>query len=127
MIDLREHLEDPWQHLGGDTDAAIPDPHGHTTVITLGGQPDVPTPLRVFGGIVQQVREDLRQASRVGDKRDRLLGQCDLELVSRLLDERSARLDGAGEDRRQLDRLRPQSDRFFRFKVRGLGFLTVLS
>ena len=80
--------------LGGDADAGVPHPHDGLAAFPLGGEPDVAAPLGVLGGVVEQVREHLRQPGRVGVQGDRLGRQGDGEFVAACLDERAAGLDG---------------------------------
>ena len=55
-VDLREHVEDVGQLVGGDADAVVPHRHHDVAALTLGGQGDLAAAVRVLGGVVQQVR-----------------------------------------------------------------------
>ena len=77
-------------------------------VVARDRQPDVPAPVRVLGGVVQQVGDDLGQPGRVAVHEDRLGRHDDGELVARLLDGRAARLHGGVDHRPQFDPLPAQ-------------------
>ena len=62
----------PGRLVGGDADAGVLHRHHHVASLPLRAQPDVAPPVRVLGGVVQQVREHLRQTGQVGVHDDRL-------------------------------------------------------
>src|SRR3546814_3791223 len=69
-------------HFDGDLSAF--GPHGEDDMATAGG---------VFGGVVQQIRDDLRDADRIGMQVDGLRGQIRVQPMAPRIDQRLARLD----------------------------------
>src|SRR5262245_45307184 len=78
--------------LGWDSDAVVPDGYQHVGAVTLCRQVDLPAVVRVFGRVVEQVREDLSEAGQVGIEEDRIFGQGDGQAMARLAHERRAGL-----------------------------------
>ena len=95
---LHEHLEDLVQQLGGDAAPAVA--HGDTCVglVLRAGELDDAPRLGVARGVVQQVREHLREPHRVRDDLAGRLEELDAELVPTLLDRGLAEGDGLGHD-----------------------------
>ena len=70
-VDLREHLEDPSELIGGDADAGVPHPYDSALIAfrafsALRGEPDAPAAVGELAGVVQEVSDDLREPCRVG-------------------------------------------------------------
>ena len=64
--------------------------------------PTSPPALRIFGRVVEQVREHLRQADAIAADPDWFLGQHDRHLVPGFLDQRTAGFYGRRHDRRRV-------------------------
>src|ERR1700719_105635 len=59
-VDLREHVENPRQGRGADTNAAVGDANHHIARLTACGQTDLPLWIGVFGRVCQEIRKHLR-------------------------------------------------------------------
>src|SRR5262249_57437136 len=95
---------------GGDADAAVADPDHGFVALPLHDQGNLAARPGVLGGVVQQVHQDLLEASRVGVDVDRLRGEGDHQPVILRLDERAHRVDGVVHRPGQLHRLLAELD-----------------
>ena len=66
----------------------------------------------MLGGVVEQVDEDLRHASRIRVEVERLVRQADVELEAVLLELRAAGLERGLDDGAHVNALRPHPDLF---------------
>ena len=107
-----------WKNMSnsrGSTPAAMPMPVSRTRKTASppsrsAVQPDLPAPLGVLGGVVEQVRDHLGQPHEVAVHPQRPGRQRHGQPVALGVDGRLRRLHGAGDDGGQLDRLAPQFD-----------------
>ena len=108
-VDLREHLEDAGQHARRRCRCRCPAPDTATSPPCRSAVSQMRPPRSVYLAALFS-RFEKTCASRVGSASTVTGsgGSVTVELVARLLDERAARLDRAGDDRRQFDRLLPQ-------------------
>ena len=111
-LELAEHVEDGFQLVRRDADAAVADtdddfagrdPVGRSRT-RFGTQLDPPIDRREFRRVVENVRYDLRQPREVGIEVNRLGGERESELLPSRLDNRQARLDCGIDDLLQCDR-----------------------
>ena len=86
-IDLREHVEDAIEHLGGDADPGIGDGYDGLGILSFGRQHDAAAAGHVLRGVIEQIGDDLSQPRRIGLQHDGLLWNRDLELVPCFVDE----------------------------------------
>jgi hypothetical protein len=91
---LGEQLEDAGKVLGGDAGAGVLDTHCHLGAVARGAQPDATAALGELGGIVEQVREDLGEADRVGVEVDGVGRQRQFQVLAGALDEGPRDLQG---------------------------------
>src|SRR5690606_18591986 len=66
-VDLGEHVEDPLQHLGRDSDPVVLHRDADGSFVGFDGEPDPTAWARVLRGVVEQVREDLCQSDGIGE------------------------------------------------------------
>ena len=109
-LDLREEVEHPWDHLGGDPDAGVAHTNHDVASIAVRGHEDPAALPGVLRRVVQEVADDLGEASQVAEYAQRVGRDLDGQRVVPCVDQRAARLDGARDDRRDLDRLAPEVD-----------------
>src|SRR6185312_2461952 len=107
---LREHLEDTGEHRRRDADAVVAHADRRARAQALGADPDVAARARVLRGVVEEVREHLREPRKVGLEPDRLGRKLHAELVPAALDQRTARLERDAHRIAQLDALLAQLD-----------------
>jgi hypothetical protein len=93
-----------------DALAVVPHLDDGGAVFAARDELDAAAARRVLGRVVEEVREDLRDADRIGLELHRRARQLDDELVSGLVDEGAARLDRVVDDGAQIDALLPQLD-----------------
>ena len=99
----------------GSRFGAIPSPVSRTRMAThvafaLRLEADLPAIVRVLGGVVEQIREHLRDAREIAHRVGPAARQVHREVMLAQPDERTARLDGRLHDLRELDRLLLQRD-----------------
>ncbi len=70
-VDLGEQIEDPGQHLRRDPDSCIADSNDDLASGTARADRDATALIGVFGGVVQQIGEDLLQPSQIAFQRQR--------------------------------------------------------
>ena len=104
-IDLGEHVEHARQVRRRDADAVVAHRHDRPSVLDGRRQPDAAVRLRVLRRVVQQVRKDLRQPHGVAGNRNERVGNVHRQRLARLLEERTARLDGGPQHGNQIERL----------------------
>ncbi len=63
-IGLGKEIEDARKHLGAQANAVVAHSHNRFVALEIRGQDNLAAPIRVLGGVVQQVRNNL--ARRVG-------------------------------------------------------------
>src|SRR5262249_18386553 len=102
---LGEHFKNAGQHLVRDADASVLDTDEHMLAILLGSQPDTTALLGVFGGVIEQVKQDLSESDWVCFQVDRLWRQSDREVVAQFPDQRAAGLHSTTHDHFQLNSL----------------------
>ena len=73
-------------------------------------QLDAPAARGVLGGVAEHVADGLRQAQCVAVHGKRRVGTLNRQRVAAILDQRLDGLDGAGDERCDLDRLARQGD-----------------
>ena len=66
--------------------------------------------MRVFGGVIQEIAQNLRQANPIAIHPKGLLGKGDGQAMPAGLDHRTSCLDGRGDDRSHIDRFQLQAD-----------------
>ncbi len=88
-VDLGEHGEHIGEHLGRDPQPRIAHADAGPAAVALQGQADVAAFGRVFCGVVEQVRNHLRQTHHVAVDDQGLLGQRDLQVVLALAQHRA--------------------------------------
>jgi hypothetical protein len=64
-IDPCKHLKDAVEHIGRNADSAIADGYQDVARVAACGKPNISAARRVLGGIVEQIRQDLREAVRI--------------------------------------------------------------
>ncbi len=109
-LGLSKQVEEVRQELWIDADSRVANLDRHLLPAGLGDQPDDAAALGVFGGIVEEVGNDLVQADGVGIKLDRSFRYADDELMPVGVDQRAGRFDRAGDDIAQEEPLRPKLD-----------------
>jgi hypothetical protein len=91
---LGEEIEDVRQRFGRHADARIPHPEHGVIALLLESEPDVPTRVGVFGGVVQQVHHHLFQSRGIGVYPDRFGGERNGQVMLATLDQGLNRLHG---------------------------------
>src|SRR5436190_2221369 len=108
--ELREHIEDPRQHLRRNADAGVGDRNLGGGSRFAGPDRDPAAEPGVLHGVVQDVRDRLADPRRIGVRPERMIGQIDRDRLRPRIDERSRRFDGAVHDAPQVDAAGPQFD-----------------
>ena len=104
-IDLDEHLENARQHFGRNAGASVLHANYDFRAFAPRYQGNLATGRRVLGGVVQQIRQHLRQTGWIGIEPHGVVGQRYLDRVTRGVDQAAGRLDRARNDGGQLDSL----------------------
>src|SRR5262245_18681996 len=71
-LELHEHVEDAWELAGGNADARVRDRYDRLITFRPHADLDFTAVRREFRGIVEQVRDDLRQADEIAVNVDRI-------------------------------------------------------
>jgi hypothetical protein len=71
-IDLGKQIEDPGLHLGRDADARIGDLDADLILLAPRGETNFSARRRVFGGVGEEIADDLRKPGMIGLQPDRL-------------------------------------------------------
>ena len=104
-IDLPEHVEDLPEHVPGNAGPVVANADQRPVALAGGGEPDRPLAAGVFGGVVQQIAHDLRQAGHVPFDPQRLVGKRDGDAVVERIDERLDPFQRPLDQRVDADRL----------------------
>ena len=110
-VDLREHLENVLQHGFRDANAVVLDRNGGLRPLERDGHLDAAPRFGVFGGVVEQIGENLGEPRDVGLHEDGLLRQVQHETLPHLLKHRPACFDRALQDDRQIGPLLAELNR----------------
>src|SRR5208283_3734147 len=98
VVGLRKAVEHAGQHILGDADARIRDTHHHIVIRALRLDVDAPSRVRVFGGVVKQVGENLSKTDAIGVEQHRLIGEDDAKLQPGLVNQLAVHLQGVAND-----------------------------
>ena len=92
-LDLREHLENRGQFLRGDSESCVAHRDDQVAVLLICTETDSPTGIRVFRGICQQIRDDLRDPQGIYDDRYGSFRHFDAQGMAARVNERSRGFD----------------------------------
>ena len=109
-IDLREHVEDGGQLVGGDTDAVVAHRQDRAVVLPAHAHVNAPAGVGVLGRVGQQVGEHLRQPDGVAVDDHGFGGQFDAQVMVAGIERWPARIDRGLDDHAQ-DRAAPDRSR----------------
>ena len=107
---LREEVEDPAEHLGGDAHAVVADRHDRAAITFLGRHGDSSALRRVLRRVVQEIGEDLAQAHRIPVNGDWRVEGMNRQTVPGCVDERPADVDRVSNDPDQIGMLAMERD-----------------
>ena len=91
IVGLREHVEDLVLHRGRDADPGIPDRKQGFVSLPFERKPNIAAVRREFGGIAEQVGEDLRKPVRIALHFQLLIPNFHAQPMPRLVDGRFRR------------------------------------
>ncbi len=103
--DLRKHIEDPVQRVGCESDAVVPDVDADRPALGAAPQGDFSFGIGVFGGIGEQIGQDLRQTHGIGQDANPIRRPFDVESMALGLDGGARAFDGRLERLPQVDDL----------------------
>src|SRR5205085_5199659 len=93
-IQLREQLEDAKQRVLRNAHAGVAHAQYDLVTVALGPYRDLPARLRIFGGVGQQVADDLRNARKIATQIQRRGWHVYVEHMPHRIDLRTARFNG---------------------------------
>ena len=109
-VRLLEHLENPREDIGHDSDPRIADAHHSLSGLLVRGEPDLPATRRELHRIVENVRKDLHEPRAVTVDTNRRRRHTHVQLLVRGRRERHDGLDGSGHQALEFVRFTTQVD-----------------
>src|SRR6185437_12040258 len=103
-VDLREQIEDPLELLRCQADTVVTHAQDGLVILLRDLQCNVAAVLSVFGGVLDEVRDDLFQPNRIAVDPHGSIGQGEYQIVMVLSDATSARLGRMARDVSQIQR-----------------------
>jgi hypothetical protein len=105
---LDEQVEDVRQHIGGDAAPVVGHRDFGAAVDLPRRDPDGAARIRVFGGVGEQVRDDLRETTRIGFDEEAGSRHVEAQQMIPFFEERAGHLDRLRDRRSDLDALASQ-------------------
>src|SRR6185295_15995174 len=104
-IALHEDVEDLRDELGAHSHPVVPHAQDRLVALTPSLYPHLPALRRVFGGVAQEIEDDLDEPGGIPEDRSAFALEVDLELLTPVLVQGPRRFHGAGDDDAEVDRL----------------------